>query len=168
LLTEAIRWEAKAILLSPKDFRKTSRISRLFVDRYGVSRRQEDLTASIDWAGRALEINPYSAEKLWDRAGLLTLDRRPREAASDLERAVSIEPNFCRGYAKLAGLTKGMDEPLSRAWEARAEQCRDAARGRSLEENERWLVEEQGPISTTAGRNEDGDSELSSAFSPSR
>jgi len=168
LLTEAIRWEAKAILLSPKDFQKTSRISRLFVDRYGVSRRQEDLTASIDWAGRALEINPYSAEKLWDRAGLLTLDRRPREAASDLERAVSIEPNFCRGYAKLAGLTKGMDEPLSRAWEARAEQCRDAARGRLLEENERWLVEEQGPISTTAGRNEDGDSELSSAFSPSR
>ena len=32
----------------------------------GVSRKQEDLGASIDWAGRALEINPYSAEKFWD------------------------------------------------------------------------------------------------------
>ena len=148
LLTEAIRWEAKAIVLNPRDFHKTSRLSRLFVDRYGVSRRKEDLGASIDWAGRALEINPYSAEKLWDRAGLLTLDRRPREATSDLERAVSIEPNFCRGYAKLAGLTKGTDEPQSRAWEARAEKCRDAARGRVLEANERWLVEESG---TSAG-----------------
>jgi len=38
LLTEAIRWEAKAIALSPEDFQKTSRISRLFADRYGVSR----------------------------------------------------------------------------------------------------------------------------------
>ena len=72
LLTESIRWEAKAVSLSPRDFRKTSRISRLFVDRYGISRREEDLKASIDWADRALEINPYSAEKLWDRAGLLT------------------------------------------------------------------------------------------------
>ena len=169
LLTEAIRWEAKAVSLSPRDFRKTSRLSRLFVDRYGVSRRQEDLRASIDWAGRALEINPYSAEKLWDRAGLLILDRRPRDAASDLERAVSIEPNFCRGYAKLARLTKGKDEPQSRAWEARAEKCREAARGRTLEENERWLVEDPESMSkTAAGRNEDGEPDLPSGFSPSR
>ena len=142
LLTESIRWEAKAVSLSPRDFRKTSRLSRLFVDRYGVSRRQEDLEGSIDWAGRALEINPYSAEKLWDRAELLILDRRPADAVADLTRAVSIEPNFCRGYAKLAGLTKEKDELQSRAWEARAEKCREAAKGRTLEENERWLVEE--------------------------
>ena len=169
LLTESIRWEAKAVSLSPRDFRKTSRLSRLFVDRYGVSRRQEDLGASIDWAGRALEINPYSAEKLWDRADLLILDRRPADAAADLERAVSIEPNFCRGYAKLAGLTKGKDESQSRAWEARAEKCREAARGRSLEENERWLVEEPEPMSkTAAGRNEDGELDLPLVLSPSR
>lgn len=169
LLTETIRWEAKAVSLSPRDFQKTSRLSRLFGDRYGVSRRQEDLRASIDWAGRALEINPYSAEKLWDRAGLLTLDRRPREAASDLERAVSIEPNFCRGYAKLAKLTEGKDEPQSRAWEARAEKCREAARGRTLEENERWLVEApESMAKTAAGRNEDGELELPPGFSPSR
>ena len=141
LLTESIRWEAKAVSLSPRDFQKTTRLSRLFVDRYRVTRRQEDLGASIDWAGRALEINPYSAEKLWDRAELLILDRRPIDAEADLSRAVSIEPNFCRGYAKLAVLTKGKDEPQSRAWETRAEKCREAARGRSLEENERWLVD---------------------------
>lgn len=169
LLTEAIRWEAKAIVLSPRDFQKTSRISRLFVDRYGVTRRQEDLGASIEWAGRALEINPYSAEKLWDRADLLNLDRRSREAASDLERAVSIEPNFCRGYAKLARLTNGVGDPQSRAWEARAEKCREAARGRTLEEQERWLVEEPEPkLKTSVERNEDEEPELPSGFSPSR
>jgi len=167
LLTEAIRWEAKAIVLSPRDFQKTSRISRLFADRYGVSRRQEDLGASIDWAGRALEINPYSAEKLWERADLLILDRRSREAARDLERAVSIEPNFCRGYAKLAKLTKGVDDPQSRAWNARAEKCTEAARERTLEEQERWLVEE--PVSKAASeRNGDGEPESPSGFSPSR
>ena len=169
LLTEAIRWEVKAIILSPRDFQKTSRLSRLFADRYGVSGRQEDLSTSIDWAGRALEINPYSAEKLWDRAGLLTLARRPSDAASDLERAVSIEPNFCRGYAKLAKLTEGKDEPQSRAWEARAEKCREAAKGRTLEENERWLVKDPEPMSkTAAGRIEDGEPDLPYGFSPSR
>ena len=48
LLTESIRWEAKAVSLSPRDFQKSSRLSRLFVDRYGVSRSEEDLRASID------------------------------------------------------------------------------------------------------------------------
>ena len=169
LLTESIRWEAKAVSLSRRDFRMTSRLSRLFVDRYGVSRREEDLSASIDWADRALEINPYSAEKLWDRAELLILDRRPVDAVADLTRAVSIEPNFCRGYAKLAGMTKGKDDPQSRAWEARFEKCKEAARGRTLEENERWLVEEPGHMSRTATeRNESGEFGLPSGFSPSR
>jgi tetratricopeptide (TPR) repeat protein len=169
LLTESIRWEAKAVSLSRRDFRMTSRLSRLFVDRYGVSRREEDLSASIDWADRALEINPYSAEKLWDRAELLILDRRPVDAVADLTRAVSIEPNFCRGYAKLAGMTKGKDDPQSLAWEAHAEKCREAARGRALEENERWLVEEPGSRpKPAAGRNEGGEPESPHAFSPPR
>ena len=169
LLTESIRWEAKAVSLSRRDFRKTSRLSRLLVDRYRVSRRQEDLEGSIDWAGRALEINPYSAETLWDRAELLTLDRRPADAVADLSRAVSIEPNFCRGYAKLSELTKGADKPRSLAWEYRAETCREAARGRPLEENERWLVEEPGSKSKSAvGGIADGEPELPSGFSPSR
>lgn len=169
LLTESLRWEAKAVSLSPMDFQKTTRLSQLFVDRYGVSRRQEDLGASIDWAGRALEINPYNARKLWDRAGLLIMDRRPRDAVSDLERAVSIEPNFCRGYAKLAGLTKGKDEPQSRAWEVRADKCREAARGRTLEEHERWLVEEPEFISKMAPEgDEGGEPEFPPGFSPSR
>lgn len=169
LLTEAIRWEARSISLSSRDFQKTSRLSGLFVERYGISRRQEDLVASIDWAGRALEINPYSAEKLWDRAALLVLDRRPREAASDLERAILIEPNFCRGYVKLAELTRGTDVPQSDAWMARARKCREVARGRTLEENERWLVEEPERIPKIAtGRDEDGEPDLPSGFSPSR
>jgi tetratricopeptide (TPR) repeat protein len=169
LLAESIRWEAKAVSLSPMDFHKTSRLSRLFFDRYGVSRRQEDLEESINWADRALEINPYSAEKLWDRAGLLTMTRRPLDAVNDLERAVSIEPNFCRGYAKLAGLTKGSNEPRSLAWEARAAKCMEFARGRTLEENERWLVEDPGSMpKSAAGRNGDGEPESLSGFSPSR
>jgi O-antigen ligase len=169
LLTEAIRWEARSISLSARDFQKTSRLSRLFVERYGVTRRREDLKASIDWAGRALEINPYSAEKLWDRAELLIVDRRQGDAAADLARAVSIEPNFCRGYAKLAGLTKGTDEPQSLVWEDRAAKCREAARGRTLEENERWLLEEPGLASKTgAERNEDGEPGSPPGFSPSR
>lgn len=169
LLTGSIRWEAKAVALSPRDFQKTARISRLFADRYGVSRRREDLGASIEWAGRALEINPYSAEIMWNRAGLLVMDRRQDEARTDLVRAVSMEPNFCRGYAKLAGLTKGTDDPQSRAWEAKAEKCAEAARGRALEENERWLVEEPGPVSKAlSGRNEDGEPESPYGFSPSR
>jgi len=169
LLTESIRWEAKAISLSRRDFQKTSRLSRLFLDRYGISRRQEDLSASIDWTGRALEINPYNAEKLWDRAELLIQDRRPADAAADLTRAVSIEPNFCRGYAKLAELTNERDEPQSRAWEARAEKCRETARGRTLEANERWLVAEpESKSKTAAEREEDGEPDLPSGFSPSR
>jgi len=169
LLTESIRWEAKAVSLSPRDFRKTSRLSRLHLDRYGVGRRQKDLEASIDWAGHALEINPYSAEKLWDRADLFIMARRQDEAITDLARAVSMEPNFCRGYAKLARLTKGKDEPQSRAWEVRAEKCREAARGRTLEENERWLVEEPESLPKSAAeRNEDGEPDLPSGFSPSR
>jgi hypothetical protein len=158
LLAESIRWEAKAVSLSRRDFRMTSRLSRLFVDRYGISRREEDLRASIDLAGRALEINPYSTEKL-----------RPADAVADLARAVSIEPNFCRGYAKLAGLTKGAGELRSRAWEERAEKCREAARGRTLEENERWLVEDPGSMSkSAAGGNEKGQPELPSGFSSPR
>lgn len=169
LLAGSIRWEAKAVSLSPMDFQKTSRLSRLSVERYGVTQRQEDLEESIEWAGRALEINPYSAEKLWDRAGLLAMNRRPRDAVRDLERAVSIEPNFCRGYAKLAALTKGADEPRSIAWEARAAKCMETAKGRALEEQERWLVEEpESRSKPAAGRNGDGEPGLPSAFSPSR
>jgi len=169
LLTESIRWEAKAVSLSPRDFQKTSRLYRLHLDRYGVARKQEDLGASIDWAGRALEINPYSAETLWNRADLLILDRRPGDAEADLARAVSIEPNFCRGYAKLAKLTKGKDELQYCAWEVRAEKCREAARGRMLEENERWLVEEPERKSKSAAeRNENREPDLPSGFSPSR
>ena len=169
LLTGAIHWEAKAVSLSTRDFQKTSRLAGLFLERYGVGRRREDLKASIYWTGRALEINPYSAEKLWDRANLLVMDRRRDEAENDLARAVSMEPNFCRGYDKLAELTKGTDDLEARGWKARAGKCWDAARGRTLEENERWLVVEPEPTPIAGmGRDEDGKPDLPSAFSPSR
>jgi hypothetical protein len=77
-----------------------------------------------------------------------------------------VEPNFCRGYAKLAELTKGMDEAQSRAWKARADKCREAARGRTLEETDRWLVEEPEPGSKTAAeKNEDGEPDMPPGFS---
>jgi hypothetical protein len=61
-----------------------------------------------------------------------------------LRRSVSIEPNFCRGYAKLAELTAGNDGRQARAYEARALECRESAKQRPLEEGERWLVTEPG------------------------
>ena len=141
LLSSSIRWEEKAISLAPRDFQKVSRLSRLFAERYRLSGQPEDLRAAIGLAGRALELNPYSAEKLWERADLLLQDHRAEEAVSDLVRAVSIEPNFCRGYAKLSELRRVSDPAESAAWADKGQACRRMAKTLPVQEHEKWLVE---------------------------
>lgn len=141
LLTESIRWESKAVSLSPRDYQKVARLSRLYAERYNAFGRASDLQDSIGLAGRALEINPYSAGMLWARAELLIRDRREAAAAADLSRAVSVEPNFCRGYAKLSELAKHSDPQISAVWAEREQACRRRAKSMPLEEHERWLVE---------------------------
>ncbi len=144
LLTESIRWEANALSLCPMDFQKTSRLSSLMGELYGVSGKAGDLAASIDVAGRALRLNPFSAEMLWRRARLLFLSGQQAGAISDLVRAVSIEPNFCRGYAELAELARPADPGKASAWEEKEDACRKRAQALPLEAYEKWMVESPG------------------------
>jgi len=145
------------------------RLANLFFEKYLLGGERRDLESALAMTGETLNVNPYLVEALWNRAQAFLYLGRAEDSIGALERAVFVEPNFCRGYAKLAELTKGRDEPQSRAWEAQTEKCREAARGRTLEETERWLLEEPEPGSNTeVERNEDGEPDLPSGFSPSR
>ncbi|MGB5995397.1 MAG: hypothetical protein WBG20_08280, partial [Candidatus Deferrimicrobiaceae bacterium] len=75
------------------------------------------------------------------RSRLLLIMGRNEEAVRDLEYAVSVEPNFCRGYAKLAELAGTGNLPEANGWSEKAEQCRKKARNLSLVDYEKWLVE---------------------------
>jgi tetratricopeptide (TPR) repeat protein len=168
-LEESIRRQEKARELCPMEQGHSYRLAQLFRERYRWTNNTGDLEASLRHWDDLLRVNPYRVEALWEKASTFQGIGRTVEAAEALLRAVSVEPNFCRGYAKLAELTRGTDEPQSLVWEARAAKCREAARGRTLEENERWLVEEPEPMSKTAARrDEDGEPDLPSGFSPSR
>ena len=145
------------------------RLANLFFEKYLLGGERRDLETTLRITEELLKVNPYLVEALWNRAQALLYLGRAEDSVGTLERAVYVEPNFCRGYAKLAQLTRGKDESQSRAWEAQAEKCREAARGRTLEENERWLVEEPEPMSkTVSGRDEDAEPDLPSGFFPSR
>ncbi|HEX9191678.1 MAG TPA: O-antigen ligase family protein [Candidatus Deferrimicrobiaceae bacterium] len=140
-LSESIRWESRAISLAPRDFDKVSRLSRLYADRHNAFGRASDLREAIGLAGRAQELNPYGAGMLWERAELLLREHRTEEAAADLARAVSVEPNFCRGYAKLSELRMPSDPAEAAGWAEREQACRRRAKSRVVEEHEKWLVE---------------------------
>jgi len=141
-LEESIRRQEKATELCPMEQWHSYRLAQLFRERFRWTHESADLEASLRLWDVVLRINPYLVEALWEKASMLQGIGRTAEAAEALLRAVSVEPNFCRGYAKLAELTKGTEEQRSHAWEARAVQCRESAQGRTLEENERWLLEE--------------------------
>ena len=169
LLISSIRWQENASRLCPMEQGFHYRLSNLFFEKYLLGGERRDLESALAMTGETLKVNPYLVEALWNRAQAFLYLGRAGDSVGTLERAVFVEPNFCRGYAKLAELTKGEDEPQFLAWEARAASCREAARGRTLEENERWLVgEPESTSKTTAGRNEDGEPELPPGFSPSR
>lgn len=169
LLLLSIRWQEKARELCPMEQGFLYRLVDLFQEKHRLSGERRDLETALALTGEILRINPYGVEAHWNRAHMLLYLGRIQEAGDTLQRAVSVEPNFCRGYARLAQLTKGKDERQFLAWESRAAKCREAAEGRALEESERWLVEEPGPMSmTVGGRTEDGEPGSPPGFSPSR
>lgn len=168
-LEESIRWQEKARELCPMEQGYSYRLAQLYRERYLSTKDPGDVMVSLRHWDDLLRVNPYRVEALWEKAMTLRGIGRTGAAAEALHRAVSVEPNFCRGYARLAELTKGTDEGRSRAWEARAAQCRESARGRTLEENERWLLEEPRSMpGTEESRQVPAESASHSASSPSR
>ncbi|HBO69435.1 MAG TPA: hypothetical protein DD658_04535 [Deltaproteobacteria bacterium] len=138
---EALQWEDRARDLSPRDLKYTLRLSGLFFDLFRLRGEPSDAWMSLRLADGALRINPYGVEILWHRADVLDAVGRMDEAARDLEAAVSVEPNFCRGYAKLADLARGTDPTAAARWSRAEGECRRRASAMHLEENEKWMVE---------------------------
>lgn len=143
-LRESIRRLVRARELSPMEPSYPQRLAMLHWEVYRTTGSPAALEASLSCFDDTLRNNPYRVEALWEKAWVLREVGRDGEADAALLRAVSIEPNFCRAYAKLAESSKGKDEERSLAWETRAARCRETARGRALEDNERWLVAEPG------------------------
>lgn len=143
-LDESIRWEARAVSLSPRELKFLQRLSFLFAERFRAGGSPADMESAVALASRSLEIHPYSAETLWYRSDLLASTGRLEEAMADLERAVVFEPNFCRGYAKLAEMSGRKDPAISDGWKEKAAACRKQAAGLALEDHEMWLVGDPG------------------------
>lgn len=143
-LEESIRRLVRARELCPMEPSYPQRLAMLHWEGYRTTGSPAALEASLSGFDETLRNNPYRVEALWEKAWVLREVGRDGEADAALLRAVSIEPNFCRAYAKLAESSRGKDGTQSLAWEARAARCRKAARGRALEDNERWLVVEKG------------------------
>jgi len=139
-LSETIRWERRARDISPRDPKYSFRLSGFFFESYRFRKAPSDAEAALRSADEALRIDPYRVEILWQKAGILVSLGRGEEAVRLLESAVSVEPNFCRGYAKLSNLSRDSDPALSDRWARAAEECRVKAAGMDLEENEKWLV----------------------------
>jgi len=146
LLLSSIRWQKKAMELCPMEQGFLFRQANLFVEKYRRGGDRRDLETAADLTGEILRINPYVVEGHWNRAEALLLLGREDEAIGTLEQAVSAEPNFCRGYAKLSELTERADSRRARTFETKAAECREAAGKRVLKEGERWMVSEPGAL----------------------
>lgn len=144
LLVTSIRWQRKAMELCPMEQNFPYRLASLFLEKYRLGGNRRDLETTLALTGEILRINPYLIEALWNRAHAFLFLGDRGEAVGALRRAVAVEPNFCRGYAKLAELTRVDDEPQSRAWEDRAAKCAESAKQRVLEDVERWMVIDPG------------------------
>jgi len=138
---ETIRWEDRARTINPRELKYTLRLSRLFLELFRLRGHPSDALMSYRLAGSALRINPFGVEILWHRADVLEAVGRGDEAAQDLQTAVAVEPNFCRGYARLADLAGTADPEASSRWVAKAQECRTKAAVLPLEDYEKWLVE---------------------------
>lgn len=138
---EALQWEDRARELNPREARYTLRLSYLFLELFRLRRAAPDAEMAFLLAGGTLRMNPYSVETLWHRADILEAVGRRDKAARDLETAVAVEPNFCRGYARLAVLAGTADPGAASRWAAKARECRAKAVALSLEDYEKWLVE---------------------------
>jgi tetratricopeptide (TPR) repeat protein len=140
-LYESLQWEDRARSLNPRELQYTRRLSDLFLELFRLRGDPFDAAQSFRLAGNALRIHPFSVEALWRRAEILGFLGRREESVKELESAVSVEPNFCRGYATLAELTRATDPASASRWSARNEECRGMAATLHLEEYEKWLVE---------------------------
>jgi len=140
-LDDSIHWEARASSLNPRETKFLFRLSSLIALRSRRTADARDMDAALSLASDSLRINPFNAETLWHRSGLLASVGRIDEAVADLERSVAIEPNFCRGYGKLSEMSAASDPGKAAKWKEETESCRRRAAGRSLEDFEKWLVE---------------------------
>lgn len=169
LLVSSIRWQEKARELCPMEQGFPYRLANLYLEKYRLGGDRRDLETTLAMTGEVLAINPYLVEALWNRSQAFLYLGRPLEAVGVLERAVSVEPNFCRGYAKLSELAGGKDESQALAWQERAAKCRESAKQRNLEDGERWMVVEPGiPSGPEEAQNETGESLPPSGSSRSR
>ena len=141
LLFEAIAWEASAMERSPRDYRYPSRLAQLFAERYRRFGKGEDLVKAFSMAGESISMNPYSPSLLLQRADLHLAGKRVREAKEDLLLAISLEPNFCRGYAKLSEISGRHDPDEGVMWGTEADACRERAGRFHLKEHERWAAD---------------------------
>ncbi len=138
---EALHWEDRARQLSPRDLKYTLRLSHMFFDLLRLRKKRSDALMALLLADGSLRINPYGIEIRWHKADVLAFLGRREEALRELEAAVSVEPNFCRGYARLADLAGETDSVAADRWSRAEEECLRKAASRVLEENEKWLVE---------------------------
>lgn len=138
---EALRLEDRARQLAPRDLKYTLRLSRFFFELLRLRGNLSDARMSLLLADGSLRINPYGIEILWHKADILEFLGRREEAIREMEAAVSVEPNFCRGYARLADLARGADPGAATRWSRSEEECRRRAVSLIPEENEQWLVE---------------------------
>ncbi|MBI5420484.1 MAG: O-antigen ligase family protein [Deltaproteobacteria bacterium] len=141
LLKETLHWEDSARWLNPRESRYILRLSSLFIELFRIRGEYSDVRMALGLAGEALRINPFSVEALWYRAELFAAIGRPGDAVADLKSAVSIEPNFGRGYSRLAELTGAADPRGATELTDKAKACREKAALLSLEDYEKWLVE---------------------------
>jgi tetratricopeptide (TPR) repeat protein len=138
---ETLRWEDRARELSPRDFKYTLRLSHLFFELLRLRGEPSDAMMSLRLADSALRLNPFGVEILWHRADVLLSLGRGEDALKDLEKSVSVEPNFCRGYARLAVFAGKSNQEAASRWSAKEEECRKRAAALHLEDVEAWLVE---------------------------
>jgi O-antigen ligase len=150
-LSEAIRWETKARALCPMEKSYALRLSSLAFERFRIGGQASDLEAAFEFAGEALALDPYSVEALWQRAGMAGSVGRLDRAAADLEAAVALEPNFCRGYGRLAGLSQDRDAPEAARWRAEEVLCRKRAASLPGMEIGRWFLDEREEGETEGG-----------------
>jgi O-antigen ligase len=144
LLAEAIRREEKAVALCPMEQRYLLRLSSLAFERYGLTGRPDDVEAAFRPLGKILSVNPYSVEALWQRASMAAALGDIDRAAADVKAAVSVEPNFCRGYGKLADIMRTVDPSEAAAWAGKDAACRRKASALPRDEFWAWFVEDAG------------------------
>jgi tetratricopeptide (TPR) repeat protein len=169
LLNSSIRWLERARDLCPMEQGYHYRLAGLFLEKYRLGGDPNDLESVFASTREILKINPFGVEAYWNLSQAHQSLGRTADAVETLRLAVSVEPNFCRGYVKLAELTRGTDEPQARAWETRAKECRESAKKHPLEEGEWWLVQDRGTPSLAEGvPHKGGFSASPSGFSPSR